>query len=413
MNKSETLKCPYCNYKTSSDRKGKCLGSLLGHIKRTHDISEPQFKKTNLIDIEYWEDKKSYMAENSKRRLRDPKTIEKKNEQLRKKIGDEKYYELPECKICGFRGKQLYKHVFNIHEISVDDYKHKYEGITETKEYLTYLSESRTGENNPMYNNGTSENSPWAVEFYLKKGYSQEESIKLKKEFITRVSESKNADVEPTRIEYYMKKYNIDKEEATDMLNKRQATNSIENIAIRNNISHSEAKVIRDQITEKWLSTLNNKSPEEKQNILRKKLSGSNSISSTSIQFFNKLINDIDINSNEVLMNQDELILYKSKDNRRYRAYDFTYKNKIIEYNGDRTHANPLFYKHDDVPHKHMVRFNQEKTAKEIWDYDADKIKLAEENGYEVLVIWHSDVKKNIYRELRRCKEFLSECNHH
>jgi uncharacterized protein (UPF0305 family) len=387
--------------------------SLLGHIKRAHNITEPEFRETNKITVEYWNDKNTYMAENSKRRLRDPKVIKSKNEKLRLKLGDEAFYELPECKICGFRGKQLYKHVFNIHDITVDEYKSKYEGITETKEYLSYLSESRTGENNPMYKNGTSENSPWAVEFYLKRGYSMEESIKLKQEFINRVSNSKTVDSEPTRIEYYMKKHGVDEEAATDMLHNRQSTNSVKNIAERNDISIEDAKIIRDQITKKWLNTLSNKSQDEINEINRKKMSGHNMVSQAANSFFDFICDKLHITRSEVKYDKDELLLEKNLDTiSKYRKYDFTYirTNKIIEYNGDRFHANPKIYNSTDIPItwttcKSNNMYNR--TAKEIWDYDADKIKLANENGYEVLVIWHSDVKKNIYRELRKCKEFL------
>ena len=35
--------------------------------------------------------------------------------------------------------------------------------------------------------------------------------------------------------------------------------------------------------------------------------------------------------------------------------------------------------------------------------------KETEKHGYEVYVVWHSDVKRNIYRELRKCKEFLEK----
>lgn len=408
----ETLKCPYCEYNTTSDRKGKCLDSLLAHVKRAHAISQKELQSTGTIDSTYFDDKKVHDAEKHRNRLRDPQYIVKKNKTLRKKLGDTEFYKLPECKVCGFRGKQLYKHVFNIHNISVDEYKSKYDGITETKEYLNYLSESRKGENNPMFNNGKSELSPWSEEFYIKKGHSPTEAIRLKKEFIQRVSDNKSPESEPTRIEYYMKKYDIDEEAASDMLYKRQQTNTVESIASRNNISMNEAQQIRDNITTKWLNTLSKKSHKEMTEITRKKLNGSNSISTSSQSFFNQLSNYIPLSSSDILMGKNELILYThNSDKRRYRAYDFTLisNKKIIEYNGDRTHANPKYYNPNDIPHKHMKRFNKEKTAQEIWDYDTHKIELAKQHGYEVYVVWHSDVKRNIYRELRKCKEFLEQ----
>jgi hypothetical protein len=46
--------------------------------------------------------------------------------------------------------------------------------------------------------------------------------------------------------------------------------------------------------------------------------------------------------------------------------YDFKYKNKIIEYNGDLNHANPSMFNEND----HPIFYNKEQTSQEIWDYD-------------------------------------------
>jgi len=59
----------------------------------------------------------------------------------------------------------------------------------------------------------------------------------------------------------------------------------------------------------------------------------------------------------------------------------------VIEYYGDFWHANPEKYKANDI-----IYF---KTAKEVWDRDAYRIKLLKEAGYEVIIVWDSDYKKN------------------
>jgi G:T-mismatch repair DNA endonuclease (very short patch repair protein) len=61
--------------------------------------------------------------------------------------------------------------------------------------------------------------------------------------------------------------------------------------------------------------------------------------------------------------------------------------NLIIEYFGDYWHCNPLKY---DANY-----FNQKKnmTAKEIWNYDKSKIDLIKNNGYNLEVIWESELK--------------------
>jgi G:T-mismatch repair DNA endonuclease (very short patch repair protein) len=63
--------------------------------------------------------------------------------------------------------------------------------------------------------------------------------------------------------------------------------------------------------------------------------------------------------------------------------------NLLIEYNGDYWHCNPNKYNTDYINNKKNM------TAKEIWEYDKDKIYLAEKNGYYCEVIWESDYKQN------------------
>ena len=63
--------------------------------------------------------------------------------------------------------------------------------------------------------------------------------------------------------------------------------------------------------------------------------------------------------------------------------------NLIIEYNGDYWHCNPKKYDSD--------YFNQkkQKTAKELWEYDKNKIDLIKEKGYNLEIVWESDLKED------------------
>jgi G:T-mismatch repair DNA endonuclease (very short patch repair protein) len=63
--------------------------------------------------------------------------------------------------------------------------------------------------------------------------------------------------------------------------------------------------------------------------------------------------------------------------------------NLIIEYNGDYWHCNPNKYNSD---YYHQVK---KKTAKELWEYDKNKIDLILKNGYNLEVVWESDLKSN------------------
>jgi G:T-mismatch repair DNA endonuclease (very short patch repair protein) len=63
--------------------------------------------------------------------------------------------------------------------------------------------------------------------------------------------------------------------------------------------------------------------------------------------------------------------------------------NLIIEYFGDYWHCNPNKY--------NAEYFNVKKglTAKEIWDYDNTKLELIKNYGYNLEVIWETELKLN------------------
>jgi G:T-mismatch repair DNA endonuclease (very short patch repair protein) len=63
--------------------------------------------------------------------------------------------------------------------------------------------------------------------------------------------------------------------------------------------------------------------------------------------------------------------------------------NLIIEYFGDYWHCNPIKYSED------YINSNKKMTAKEIWDYDNKKIDLIKDYGYNLEVIWESNLKND------------------
>jgi len=84
-------------------------------------------------------------------------------------------------------------------------------------------------------------------------------------------------------------------------------------------------------------------------------------------------------------------------------AYDFTLNKKIIEFNGDYWHMNPIKYKLDYF-HKKIKM-----TAQEKWDYDKKKIRLAEKYGYEVLIIWEADYNSQPVETIDKCLKYLQQ----
>lgn len=91
------------------------------------------------------------------------------------------------------------------------------------------------------------------------------------------------------------------------------------------------------------------------------------------------------------------------KETKKAYSYDFTYGKKIIEFNGDYWHCNPLVYEAE------YFNKNKELTAKEIWQYDLTKNRLAESHGYEVLVVWESEWHKTPDHAIKKCIDFIND----
>ena len=83
--------------------------------------------------------------------------------------------------------------------------------------------------------------------------------------------------------------------------------------------------------------------------------------------------------------------------------YDFCYNKKIIEFNGDKWHANPEIYKETDTPNPYSNL-----SAKEIWKFDEIKNTFAKTAGYDILIIWESDYKTNKGEQIKKCLNFLN-----
>jgi len=77
--------------------------------------------------------------------------------------------------------------------------------------------------------------------------------------------------------------------------------------------------------------------------------------------------------------------------------------NLIIEYFGDYWHCNPIKYESD--------YFNVKKklSAKEIWKYDESKLELIKSYGYNLEVIWESELKLNNDKLLTIIKKYDSK----
>lgn len=110
--------------------------------------------------------------------------------------------------------------------------------------------------------------------------------------------------------------------------------------------------------------------------------------------FFKNLSRYLSIEVKETFEHADskngEYFLFREK-NRGSFFYDFTsVEHKIIiEFNGDVWHANPKKFSSDYI----IPKSNE--PAHERWKRDKEKIELAEQHGFKVIVVWEDDYRND------------------
>ncbi len=353
--------CEICNqYTTSSETctsEHGILPAFVQHIKKHNHTQKSYIAAGYTIPSDIIEARAQWQCKKAKEKIRSLNHVNKKNADLLEKIGELEYNRYPKCEICGFVARQLYKHISTVHEIPVEKYEKTYPlSKLSLPEYIEQLSETRKGENNPMYGNGSSECSPFAKEFYMKQGMDEKTAIEMARKKQTDTKESMGDDKFSTKPEYYMRRYGVDYAAALKMLTDRQTTNSVDKIAIRNGISIDEAQEMRDKITGKWKNTIANKSDEELMEMNRKKLAHQ-SVSFVSLNFIKHLMKHCELSEPDVKYGKDKELALISKTSPLINQFghkcvmcDFCYKNKLIEFNGDLVHGNQSIYKNTDKP---------------------------------------------------------------
>lgn len=88
---------------------------------------------------------------------------------------------------------------------------------------------------------------------------------------------------------------------------------------------------------------------------------------------------------------EHQIEFYLRGDNRAY-FYDIKIQNLLIEVNGNYYHANPKFYKRDDIISIHKSLYK----VSDIWKLDDEKKKCAIEHGYSMLVLWEDEINSSL-----------------
>lgn len=290
------------------------------------------------------------------------------------------------CKECGLKGQKLQFHIQMVHNTTVAEYrlKHNVDQVTSQK-LLLQQSERVKGDKNPAYQHG-GRLSPFSDKF-VGKTTKEEAVAKLLK------TKSENPQNENTKLEYYTSR-GYTEEEAIQLRSDRQSTFSLEKCIEKYGEEEGYKKWLARQ--EKWQTTLKSKSDEEIAEINKKKLPKIGPISKAEQSIANYL------RSVGISIDQQHPI---KRENQTWYHYDIVSGNKIIEYNGDYWHANPMIYEET-----HSFKRNKlVMTAKDIWNKDQNKIQTAIRNGYEVFVVWESEYLKDEKGTIEKCINFLKQ----
>jgi hypothetical protein len=241
-----------------------------------------------------------------------------------------------ECPVCGYRAIELPSHYDKIHGLTKEQYC-DYPLVAEVKK-TRYR-----GLANPWYKNG-GKYSPFSKNNIIFDDVEAGIAATLAK---TKQTWKDNPDCRSTNIEYWLAR-GLTEQEARRALKERQSTFSIQKCIER----HGEAEGTRiwKERQQKWQAKLTAKSEDEQIRITKSK--------ATFEKCRSKPEREIEIFLLERYETEIQFVL-KRPEGKHY-SYDFRIGKKLIEFNGDYWHANPIKYSSD------FLMKTKNKTAQQI-----------------------------------------------
>ncbi len=242
--------------------------------------------------------------------------------------------------------------------------------------------------------------SRYCIEYWTSRGYSEEDGKKKISELQSKYSKIANGDIEKVKQrswrcpEYWVRVSGCTIEEARDIISEKQVFFSKEKCIEK--YGEKEGLKRWEERQEKWQNTLHNS---EKLHV---------GFSKISQDLFDKILSFYKEEEKDYVFYGSKNHEYCLREGNINYIYDFTdlNKRKIIEFQGDIYHANPLIFEETDNPNP----FKKDKTSKDLWEFDEKKKKVAIDNGFSYLAIWESDYRNNEENVIREVLKFLNIC---
>ena len=225
------------------------------------------------------------------------------------------------------------------------------------------------------------------VEYWTSRGFSNEDAIKKVYEFQSRASKSVNfkTKLNANHLQYWLNK-GFSEEESRKHLHNRQSTFTLEKCITKHGIE--KGSFIFNERQRKW-----------KEKVYGENGCIANSYSKPAILLAEKLK---DLYPSIRYCKNKEWFIWDKNYNKVF-LFDICVPElkKIIEFNGDFWHMNPKIY------HEDFINPVTKISAKEKWKLDDYKNDVAKKHGYEVLIIWESELSNDQDKTIEICKSFL------
>lgn len=243
---------------------------------------------------------------------------------------------------------------------------------------------------------------PSQIEYWINLGFSEEESkIKmneyysvLSKKFHDKIKQEGKKFLTVRQLDFWISQ-GLSFEEAQEQLRYIQDKRSLNYFIQKYGIEKGTKKF--NETIKKWLNTLDNKTEEEKRQILIKKTKYSKRYSHISVKLFENVLRCLEkegIFFKKIYYKENEYFIYDN-ENKKIYFYDLTIKdiNLIVEFNGNAFHPNKD--KLTEIEWNAWINPLTKKTADENYKYDCAKRRLAENNGFNYLIIWEDETFEN------------------